>query len=259
MKKQIENFKKYTFLLSELVKRGIRLKYRKSYLGIIWSLIEPLLTMMVLVIVFGTLFNRTDPQFPLYVISGRLLYSFFSNSSKSGCKSVRRNASMIKKVYVPKYLYPLSSVLFNFIIFALSLTVVIPVIIYSGIYPDLRYIWQIIPSLIILLVLCVGVGIFLSVLNVFFRDIEYLWNVMLMIIMYLSAIFYPVERIMDSGWAWLLNLNPLYCCISIFRGGVLGYMADLWCFVYASGFSVVILALGLLFFRWKQDEFILHL
>ena len=123
MKKYVDNFMQYRFLLSELVKKGIKLKYRRSYLGMIWSMLEPLLTMIVLTIVFGTLYGNTDRTFPVYILTGRLLYSFFSQSTKAALKSIRQNSAMIKKVYVPKYLYPLSSVLFNYVIFLISLIV----------------------------------------------------------------------------------------------------------------------------------------
>ena len=110
MKTYIENFKKYRFLLWELVKKGVKLKYRRSYLGILWTLLEPLLTMIVLTIVFGSMFGNPDPTFPVYILTGRLLYSFFSSATSGAMKSIRGNAGMIKKVYVPKYIYPLSSV-----------------------------------------------------------------------------------------------------------------------------------------------------
>ena len=112
----LKTFWKRRELLWELVKRGIKLKYRKSYLGIIWSLLEPILSTIVLTVVFGTLLGRGGRDFPLYVLCGRLLYSFFASSTKSAARSIRMNAPMIKKVYIPKYLYPLSSILFNYII-----------------------------------------------------------------------------------------------------------------------------------------------
>ena len=118
MKKYIESFVNYRFLLWELVKKGIKLKYRRSYLGIIWSLLEPLLTMIVLTIVFGTILGTRTKEFSVYILCGRLLYNFYSTSTKSALTSIRRNAAMIKKVYVPKYLYTLSSILYNYIIFA---------------------------------------------------------------------------------------------------------------------------------------------
>ena len=113
----LKTFWSRRYLLAELVKKGIKLKYRRSYLGILWSLLEPILTTIVLTIVFGTLFNNSNKTFPVYILSGRLLYSFFSSGTKACAKSIRSNAGMIKKVYVPKYLYPMSSVLFNYIIF----------------------------------------------------------------------------------------------------------------------------------------------
>ena len=121
MKKYMINFWNRRFLLWELVKKGIKLKYRKSYLGIIWSLLEPIMTTCVLTVVFGTLFGNNDRSFPLYILCGRLLYSFFSLGTKTAARSIRTNAAMIKKIYVPKYIYPLSCVVYNYIIFLISL------------------------------------------------------------------------------------------------------------------------------------------
>ena len=134
MKKYIDNLIQYKFLLSELVKKGIKLKYRRSYLGIVWSLLEPLLTMIVLTIVFGTLYGNTDKTFPVYILTGRLIYSYYSTATKSALKSIRANSAMIKKVYVPKYLYPLSTVIFNYIIFLISLIVLAAVSIVQAYY-----------------------------------------------------------------------------------------------------------------------------
>ena len=257
-KKIVKNFVNHFFLLGELVKKGIRLKYRRSYLGIVWSLIEPILTTIVLVIVFGTLFNNDSQTYPLYIICGRLLYTYFSTATKQASSSIRKNASMIKKVYVPKYLYPLSVVLYNYIIFLISLLVLILVAIYTRTMPTVL-IWQVIPALVLILLLVCGVSMFLATLNVFFRDIEYLWNVITMLIMYMSAIFYYPERLLASGYAWILNYNPLYCIIDIMRGAMLGYQASLWDYGYAFCFSAAMLLFGTVIFRSKQDEFILHI
>ena len=131
MKQKLKNLNKYKFLLRELIKKTIKLKYRRSYLGILWTMIEPLLTMIVLTVVFGQLLGRdsTDPAFegvpfPIYVLTGRLLYSFFSSSTNTAMKSIRNNSSMIKKVYVPRYIYPLSSVIANYLNGALHIGLV---------------------------------------------------------------------------------------------------------------------------------------
>lgn len=258
MHNQLSTFRKYSFLLSELVKKGIKLKYRKSYLGILWSLVEPILTTVVLVIVFGTMFGKSDPMFPLYVISGRLIFGVFSESTKAASKSIRKNAPMIKKVYVPKYLYPLSDVLFRFVIFAISLLALVAVMLYCKKAPTFM-LWQAAPALVIHLVLTMGVSFILATVNVFFKDIEYIWNVVSMLIMYCSAIFYAPERLLKSNFGWILKYNPVYCIIDMFRGATMGYMCSTWNFLYSSVFAVVVLGLGLLIFKANQDKFILHI
>ena len=185
----MKNFFRYKNLLFELVKKNIKLKYRRSYLGILWTLIEPLLTMMVLTLVFGTFFGNDDPQYPVYILCGRLLYTFFSSASKAGLKSISGNAAMIKKVYVPKYIYVLSSVISNFVTFLISLIVLVGVGAVLKVEPSF-YIVQAIVPLLILFVFTLGLGMILATLNVFFRDIEYIWTVATMLVMYASAIFY---------------------------------------------------------------------
>ena len=258
MKEYVNTFLHYRFLLGELVKKGIKLKYRRSYLGIIWSLLEPLLTMAVLTIVFGTLFGNKDRTFPVYILSGRLLYTFYSSATKGALKSVRANSAMIKKVYVPKYLYPLSSVLFNYVIFLISLIVLIPIGAIFGVRPTI-YMLQILVALILVFLLSYGCGMILATIGVFFRDMEYLWSVGLMLIMYTCAIFYYPSRLLKSGFSWILKYNPLYCTIDIFRSGLFGEMMNLDYLLYALAFSLVPIAIGLFCFKKKQDDFILYI
>jgi len=213
LKKYINNFAKYRFLLGELVKKGITLKYRRSYLGILWTLIEPLLTMVVLTLVFGTLFGNEDKQFPVYILSGRLLYSFFSNSTKVAMKSIRTHSGMIKKVYVPKYMYPLSSILTDYIIFLISLIILVLVGIVLKVKPTF-YLFQAVIPLILMPIMAYGIGMVLATLSVFFRDLEYIWSVALMMVMYTSAIFYRPAKIIDAGYGWLLEINPCYTALA---------------------------------------------
>lgn len=258
LKRIVKNFTKYNNLLYELVKKNIKLKYRRSYLGILWTLIEPLLTMIVLTLVFGTFFNKGTKQFPVYVLTGRLLFSFFSSATKAGLKAVSGNASMIKKVYVPKYIYVVSAVLSNFIIFLISLIVLVGVGIVLNVQPTIYLIEAVIP-LIILFVMALGTSLILATLSVFFRDVEYIWSVLTMLIMYASAIFYPVERIINNGNGWVFNLNPVYMCIANFRNSVLyGVPMDAQYCLVSAGISVVLLILGMVLFYRKQDKFILY-
>ena len=260
MKKYVDNFMQYRFLLSELVKKGIKLKYRRSYLGMIWSMLEPLLTMIVLKIVkcYEKINGYCNRTFPVYILTGRLLYSFFSQSTKAALKSIRQNSAMIKKVYVPKYLYPLSSVLFNYVIFLISLIVLAMVSVILGVKPTF-YLLQAPIALILILVMSYGCGMILATIGVFFRDMEYLWSVALMLVMYTCAIFYYPEKLLKSGWAWILKYNPLYCVIDIFRCSVFGKAMNIHYFAYALIFSVVAMVIGLFCFKKKQDDFILYI
>ena len=253
-----KEFVRYRFLLNELVKKGIRLKYRRSYLGIIWSLIEPLLNTIVLVIVFGSLGRIKARDFPLYIVAGRLIYTFFKTGTTAASKSIRANAAMIKKVYVPKYLYPLSSVLFNFIIFLISLIVMFLIQVYCRVLPTV-HIFQLIPALLLILMITIGVGFILCTLNVFFRDIEYLWNVVCTLLFYCSAVMYYPEKLIESNYGAILTLNPIYQIIDITRSAVLGYQMSAWSVCYSLAWGVGSILVGLVFFKINQDKFILHI
>lgn len=257
-KAHFKTFWSRRFLLYELTKKGVKLKYRRSYLGIVWSLLEPILTTIVLTIVFGTLFGNRSKDYPLYILCGRLLYSFFSTGTKTSSKSIQANSSMIKKVYVPKYLYPLSCVLYNFIIFLISLIVLVPLAIFCEV-PLTWHIFEILIPLVCLFLMTLGVGLILATVNVFFRDMEYLWEVLLMLIMYCSAIFYYPERLMKSGFAWILKFNPLYCAIQSFRNAMFGEAMNLHMVLYLGIASVVSLTVGILVFYKNQDKFILQI
>ena len=158
MKRLFKNFLKYRYLLRELIKKDIKLKYRRSYLGILWTLLEPLFTMIVLTLVFSGFYGKSDKTFPVYILTGRLLFTFFSNSTKAATKSIRSNAGMIKKVYVPKYIYPISTICSNFIFFLISLIVLVAVALVLGVYPTKYVFFAVVP--ILNLLACHIFGIF---------------------------------------------------------------------------------------------------
>lgn len=259
VKTALLNFKKYRYLLVELVKKDIKLKYRRSYLGILWTLLEPILTTIVLTLVFSKVLGRGDASYPVFVLTGRLLYGFFSKSTRAAMSSIRRNSGMIKKVYVPKYIYPLSTVLSEFIIFLISLIVLFGAMIIFNVKPTVHIFKGIIP-IIILLVLSLGVGLILSTLAVFFRDLEYLWGVALMLIMYTSAVFYDAERLGLGRKAQIFRLNPLFDIILNFRNAVLyGRPFDMEALIISAVISFGSLIIGVLLFYKQQDKFILYI
>lgn len=272
VKHDIEMYKKYKNLLMELTRKNIKLKYRNSWLGIFWSFLQPLLNMVVLSVVFGALFGKTSKDyacFPIYLFTGRLIYDFFNTSTKQAMISFRRNATIVKKVYVPKYMYPLSSIFSTFVTFAISLACFVCVWIFfklTGISggADLKltaWVLTFFIPMFLVLMFSVGVGLILSVVSVYFRDIEYIWDVLCRLLLYTVPILYPMSKIDPNGWTIkLIKINPLYSYIELFRQSVLyGYVFSWRMLLYALAWSVAILILGILIFNWKSDDIVFHL
>lgn len=267
----VKMFKKYKNLLGELTRKNVKLKYRNSWLGIFWSFLQPLLNMIVLSVVFGSIFGRHNKNivcYPVWLFSGRLLYEFFSTATKQAMTSFRRNAAIIKKVYVPKYMYPLSSIFSNFVTFAISLLCLICVWIFfklTGISGGSNlhitpYVFMSIVPMFLLLIFCTGVGLILSVIGVYFRDVEYIWDVLTQLLFYMVPIVYPFQRITGHWTRILIKINPLYSMIEMFRQSVLyGYMLSPKLFAYAAVVSFATLAVGIWIFNKKSDDIVFHL
>lgn len=267
----VRMFKKYKNLLKELTMKNVKLKYRNSWLGILWSFIQPLLNMIVLSVVFGGIFGRHNKYivcYPVFIFTGRLLFSFFTSSTKQAMTAFRRNAGIIKKVYVPKYMYPLSSIFSNFVTFAISILCLICVWIFfkvtglqggSGLTITPYALLCFVP-MFLLLVFSTGVGLILSVIAVYFRDIEYIWDVFCTLLFYMVPIIYPLQRITTDWIVIVIKINPLYSMIELFRQCVLyGYIMSGKLLLYATVISFGTLIIGILFFNWKSDDIIFHL
>ncbi|MCL2195015.1 MAG: ABC transporter permease [Oscillospiraceae bacterium] len=269
---------RYRHLLREIVVKNIKIQYRHSVLGVVWTLLEPLLTTLVLVFVFGRLFGGArlaqDPNiinFPIYLLCGRLLFHFFSQSTKRAMKSMKSSASVIKKVRVPKFIYPVANVLSNFVTFLISLVVLVGFVVFFVVAASERnpapYLtWNLLLApvpLLILFILSVGVGLIVSTLAVFFKDVEYLYSVFTMTLFYATPIFWSPATMggsPDRGLMMVLNINPLFAIIEMFRDTVLrGQMIQLRQFVFALVFALVVLVIGIWLFQRKQNEFVLHI
>ena len=271
----VDNFMKYRFLLRELVSKNIKLQYRNSVLGIFWTFLQPLLTMIVLSFVFMNVFGKDNSKvvnYPVYLLCGRLLFNFYTTATKRAMTSIRRQASMIKKVYVPKYIYPLSSVLSAFVTFLISLSVLVVVILFfnlRGMDPisvTWRVVYTIVPILITL-VLSLGVGMILATVSVFFKDVENLYDVFCLLLFYLTPIVYHQSRlgfVEGSIQLRILKINPLYGLVGMFRAAVIwgNEFSKNWDMVlmyYTAGFAVVTVIVGFWLFYRNQDKFILHI
>lgn len=275
LKQYGRNAYKYRYLLQEIVRKNVKLQYRNSFLGIFWTMLQPFLTMLVLVFIFSKIFGKANDGvvcYPVYLLTGRLLYEFFTQSTNRAMRSIRNSASIIKKVYVPKYIYPIANVLSTFVTFLISLLVLVIVMAYFLIlkgaqYPDLHLSGYVFLSFVPILILCIfstGVGLILSVLNVYFKDIEYIYSVVTLMLFYVTPIMYKLTTLQKSGVhdavVKILLLNPLYSILEMFRSCVLYSQMWNWNhFFYAAVVAVVTLAIGLWVFYKHQDRFILYI
>lgn len=246
-------------LLKQLIMRDVKLKYRRSYLGYLWSVLNPLMLMIVLVIVFSNLFRFDIPNFPLYLISGQVIFSFMTEATNMSVNSIIGNASLLKKTYVPKYIFTISKVGSSLVNLIFSLGALVLVMIITG----AEFSWSLIffPFIILqLLVFCLGISLFLAAATVFFRDIQYLWGVFVSMWMYLTPIFYPISIISEEYQSLYKWLNPMYWYIEQFRDLVLyAQFPQVTSILIGTILAVVVLVLGAIYFNKKQDEFILYI
>ncbi len=257
MNKSFSGFIKYRFLLYNLISRDIKVKYRRSVLGILWSVLNPLLMMLVMTAVFSNVFRFDIENFPVYYLTGSVMYAFFNEATNSSMYSVISSSSLIKKVYIPKYIFPLEKVMFSFVNMLFSLIAVIFIFLVTGTPIPITILLTPIP-LIYIFVFALGFSMLLAALCVYLRDVLHLFSVLLTAWMYFTPIFYPVETLGDL--AVLLNFNPLYHYITYFRnvamyGVVPGISANLICI----GFSIASLIIGILVFKKLQKNFVLYL
>ncbi|WP_367303816.1 ABC transporter permease [Paenibacillus dendritiformis] len=240
------------------MKKDIKLKYRNSFLGILWSMLNPLLMMVVLTIIFSTVFNNHINNFPVYVLTGRIIYQFFSESTNFAMDSIHANSQLIRKVYVPKYFFPLSRVCSSFITTLISTVPLLFVMLMTDVTFSWINIMFIIP-LLYLLIISAGIGMLLASITVFFRDMKHLYSIVLMLIMYMTPIFYPAS-IIPEKYMPIIKLNPLFSVVEMFRDVVMygqlpGLGAHFICIAYVFIYGTI----GILVFYKTQDRFIYHL
>jgi ABC-2 type transport system permease protein/lipopolysaccharide transport system permease protein len=258
IKQEIIEFKKYWYLFKVLVDKGIRKKYEGSFLGVIWSLLNPLLFMVVLTLIFSTLFAKDIENFPVYLLTGRLLYSFFASSTSSTMKCIRGFSSILNKIYVPKLVFLLSKVVSEFVIFLISMIDLVLIMIVTGADFSLNILFSPI-YLALLFLFSTGAGFVLATLGVFFRDIEHIYNVFLLLLRYLSAIIYPIE-IIPKEYRFIIEYNPLYQFIYGFRNCVYyGKPPELYNLIFCIVVAVLSFVIGLLIFKKNEDKFLLYL
>lgn len=260
LKYRFKTLDKYKDLIWELVRRDLKLKYRRSFLGYLWSVLNPLLIMIVLTVVFSTMFNKNIDNYPVYLLTGRMLFDFLKASTNGGMKSVINNGALLKKVYVPKYIFTLAKITSCLVDTVLSMGALLIVMIVTG----AKFHWTILLSPIVIVelyIFCCGLGFFLAQLNVFFRDIQYIYSAVLTAWMYLTPIIYPLERLNNPLLEKMISLfNPLYYYVMQFRALVYsGTFPSMRLFAGGWLIAFIMLFIGVYFFQRSKDKFILYI
>lgn len=258
LKNFIKNFLKYKGLLYELVIRDIKVKYKRSVLGLLWSLLNPLFMMIVLTIVFSNLFRFDIPNFPIYLLTGQIIFGFMSESTNMSMNSILSSGSLIKKVYIPKYIFPISKVLSSFVNLIFALLAVIIVMFVTKTKITLTVL--LVPlSFLYILLFCIGIGLILATYVVFFRDIVYLYGIFLTAWTYFTPIFYPAT-IIPEKFRMIMYYNPMYYYIEHFRDIILySKVPSIKLNLICIGMSSVSLIIGCFVFYKNQNKFILYI
>lgn len=256
--KYINAYKKYKFLLYQLVSRDFKTKYKRSVLGVLWSLLNPLLMMMVQYIVFSTLFRFDIPYYAVYLLIGLVFFNFMSDATNQALLSITGNAALITKVYIPKYIFPVSKVMSSLINMAFSFITLYIIIFISGLPLNMYHLLLPFPILCTV-IFTMGFSLVLASLMVFFRDMQHLYGVILSLWTYLTPIFYP-ETIMPEKFMWIMQCNPMYHFIRYARNLILEpqiptLRAHIFCLIFAFGMLII----GLTVFKKAQNKFILNI
>lgn len=255
----LNNSIKFRGLVKQLVSRDIKLKYRRSILGYLWSVLNPLFTMLVLTIVFSNFFKFNIKNFPVYLLSGQIIFNVFSISTSSTCFTIIENGALLKKTYVPKYLFIFSKVTSCFIEYLFSLIALFFVMLLTKSKFSFYNLLFIIPSIEIY-IFSIGMGLFLSQANVFFRDVNYLYSVFLTALNYLTPIFYPIEILPDAVRNIVVKFNPLYIFVDVFRSCIYsGVMPDWHEVLSGMAWACGAFVFGALLFKKNQHKFILYI
>lgn len=258
---RLKGFIKYKDLMGQLVVRDIKLKYRRSILGYLWTILNPLFIMTIMAIVFSHMFVRGNiPNYPVYLMSGQVLFNFMNLSTKAAIGSITGSSALLKKTYLPKYVFTVSKITSALVDCLLSFTALIIVMLFTG----ASFSWHLIlfPFIIVQeFVFNLGLGLFLAATNVFFRDIQYIYNAVTTAWLYLTPMFYPIEALPGGALQYaIVHCNPMYAYITQLRCLTLyNCLPPISMVIYGTVDAVIILCFGLWVFLKKQDNFILYI
>lgn len=255
------NFNRYRFLMHELISRDFKVKYKRSILGVVWSLLYPVLMMLVMAVVFSRMFRFSVPgvNYFVYFEVGFIMFNYFSEATNNGMTSVVFNFNLLTKVYIPKYIFPLSKCLFCGINFLLTLIPLFFVILFTGTISEISWYYLLLPAIFFFgFLFTVGVSFILSTVSVFFRDMFYIYGIILTIWNYATPVFYDISIIPESLQR-IFRYNPLYSYINSAREIILyGRCPCLRDIVLMVFYGIFTLIVGSIIFKKHQDDFVYY-
>lgn len=247
----------YRFLFEELVKRDFKIKYKRTVLGVGWSLLSPLLTLVVMKLVFTQFFGTSVPHYSIYIFCGNVVFTYFNESTSQGMTSLVGNATIFTKVNIPKYLFLFSKNVQTLINFGLTLVILFLFCAADGLAFTWKFIMLLYP-ICMLVLFNIGVGLILSALYVFFKDIQYLWSVFTMLLMYASAIFYSIEHYTQTT-QYLFLLNPIYLFIRYFRKIIIeATIPSLWFHLLILADAALVVGIGCWMYKKYNTRFLYY-
>lgn len=255
---KLENQMKYMGFLKETVVKNIKKKYYRSVLGILWTVLNPLLSMLVMTLVFSTLFKRNIENYPIYLLCGQLTFSFISGSGRIGMNSIIGNAGYIRTIYIPKYIFVLSGVVQAFVDMLFSLIALVITMLITGAPFTLNLLM--LPVVLALeFIFALGFALIFATYGTFFKDLQYLYGIFTTLWMWISCIFYPVS-VIPATYRFIFDLNPALHFINIMRAICHeGTMPSEKSLIIATCYSALMLAMGISVFKHNENKFILYI
>lgn len=247
---------RYRELIWALALKELKIRYKRSFLGFLWALLNPLLQMIVLAFVFSTILKMAIPHYAVFLISVLLPWTFFAQSLSYATESIVGNADLIKKVRIPKLVFPVAALTSNMINFLLSL---IPLVLIVLVVQHRLYLtWLYLPvPLLALTLITLGATFFFAALNVYYRDVSHILQIILQIWFYVTPIIYPIEAL--GKYHWLVKLNPVVYALNGFRMGVYaGQLPTAQSIAASFACGVIALVVGYAIFRKNQDQFVYY-
>ena len=240
------------FLLEEIVKKNFAARYKDSVLGILWSVLKPLLVMILLTIIFSTIFGRDIDNYPVYFFGGKCLFDFFTAGTNMCMNSIKGNQNILLRTAAPKPVFVMGSVLSEFLNFIITLIIFAAVMVATGAPFHFNTMPFAVIPVISLIMMITGIGLVLSILCVYYSDVRHLWSVVTMMLMYASALFYPMDIIPEPYHQYMI-LNPTFWVIDQFRHFTIwGTFPDLLNVINSLLLSSIMLVIGIIVFKKYQ-------